>query len=326
MSSLARVGIPVVVFAAALGCAPASPVAPAGAPDVSPPPAPVATPPEPRPADPTQPADLSAWTRLDSAPLGSWRARFPDEEPMDFDEYVESDPVGADDERNVLAFQPVGDFPPEARAALDAAAEFTGAWFDLPVQTLDPVPLTDNPGWFRTRGDPSSKESVRQYRTGWFLNDLLPDRRPQDAVVLLGVTMADLYPGPDWNYVFGEAHLMRRVGVYSLARYYPEFWGQDRTPTASRRALLRTLKVVVHEAGHTFGLEHCVTWLCTMNGSNSLQETDAQPLLLCPDCLKKLAWNREFDVAKRYRRLAELLDRHGFPDEAAWHRARAEGK
>jgi archaemetzincin len=279
-----------------------------------------------RPKPPTEPApqfDASAFEKLGPPQPGDWRARFPDDAASSYEDYVASGPVRADGERRVIAFLPVGDFASAERAALDAAAQFTGIWFDLPVRVLPPEPLTDDEDQFRMRPPGVGTKVKRQYRTRWFLNVLLPDRLADDAVVLLGVTMADIYPGPDWNYVFGQADLRRRVGVYSLARYFPAFWGQLRNDESLRRALLRTLKVVVHEAGHTFGLEHCVEFRCTMNGSNSLEETDAQPLCLCPTCLRKLAWNRGFDVDARYRRLAEFLDAHGFPAEAAWHRARA---
>lgn len=60
-----------------------------------------------------------------------------------------------------------------------------------------------------------------------------------------------------------------------------------------------------------------------MNGSNSLAETDRQPLHLCPDCLGKLAWNRGLDVRRRYERLAGFLAAHGLADEAGWNADRA---
>jgi archaemetzincin len=31
--------------------------------------------------------------------------------------------------------------------------------------------------------------------------------------------------------------------------------------------------VMVHEIGHMFGLEHCTYFECTMNGSNSYEES-----------------------------------------------------
>jgi archaemetzincin len=260
--------------------------------------------------------------RLGPPAGGDWRAAHPDETNMTFDEYVASGPVRADDEARTIAFAPVGAFSDVQRATLTAAAEFTGIWFDLPVRVLASEPLTDDDEQFRVRDDPAGR-SGRQYRTRWFLNTLLPDLRPVDGVVLLGVTMADIYPGASWNYVFGEADLRRRVGVYSLVRYFPEFWGLERTPCTDRLALLRTLKIVVHETGHTFGLEHCAEWACAMNGCNSLGETDRHPLALCPTCLRKLAWNRGFDVRARYARIADFLAAHGLADEAAWNRARA---
>ena len=40
---------------------------------------------------------------------------------------------------------------------------------------------------------------------------------PKDAACYMGITCADIYPGPGWNFVFGEASLRERIGVQSLA-------------------------------------------------------------------------------------------------------------
>ncbi len=79
---------------------------------------------------------------------------------------------------------------------------------------------------------------------------------------------------------------------------------------------------MVHEIGHVFGLPHCIDYLCVMNGSNSLDESDRQPLHLCPGCRRKLEWNRGFDIKARYRRLRAFYDRHGLAREAVWAAAR----
>ena len=55
-----------------------------------------------------------------------------------------------------------------------------------------------------------------------------------------------------------------------------------------------------------------------MNGSNSLEESDRQPLRLCPPCLKKLQWNRGFDVVARYGKLLDFYRKHGLAPEADW--------
>jgi archaemetzincin len=56
--------------------------------------------------------------------------------------------------------------------------------------------------------------------------DLLKDRLPADAFALLGITMVDFIP--QWNFVFGQASLRDRVGVYSFARYAPQSYERIR--------------------------------------------------------------------------------------------------
>ena len=162
------------------------------------------------------------------------------------------------------------------------------------------------------------REPVDQYLTHWFLDRALPRRLSEDSVMLTAVTAADLYPSDDWQYVFGMAHLRRRVGVYSIGRYFPRFWGEKALPGAREKALRRACKLVTHELGHCFGLRHCIEWECGMNGSNSLEESDRRPIHLCPVCLRKLHWNRRFDVVTRYRTLKAFYEAQGLAPEAAW--------
>ena len=156
-----------------------------------------------------------------------------------------------------------------------------------------------------------------QLPTGDILR-LLARGLPEDAFALLGVTMTDLYPDPSWNFVFGQASLRERVSVYSFARYDPRFYAQ--TPTAEARGLVlrRSCRVLAHESGHIFGIEHCIWYRCLMNGSNHLAESDARPLRLCPVDLRKLQWSIGFDVVEHYRRLRDFQRQAGFEDEAQW--------
>jgi len=141
---------------------------------------------------------------------------------------------------------------------------------------------------------------------------------PEDAFCLLGITMEDLYPNPSWNFVFGEASLRERVGVYSFAHYEPAFYGGAQEGDYQKLLLWRSAKVLTHETAHMFGLAHCIYFKCVMNGSNHLQESDARPLHLCPVCLRKLQWSIGFDVVKHYEHLHQFCQRAGFEDEAAW--------
>ncbi len=138
------------------------------------------------------------------------------------------------------------------------------------------------------------------------MEDVLLPRLPKNAICYLGITLGDLYPRQEWNFVFGQGSLDRRVGVYSLARYFAGFSGGKETAASRKLALLRSCKVLAHETGHMFSLEHCVYFLCVMNGSNSLGESDRQPLHLGPVCASKLTWNRTFTPAVRYARLARF--------------------
>jgi len=55
---------------------------------------------------------------------------------------------------------------------------------------------------------------------------LLLEKLPGDACCVLGITMKDLCPDPSSNFVFGQASLRDRVGVYSFARHDPAFYGR----------------------------------------------------------------------------------------------------
>jgi archaemetzincin len=140
--------------------------------------------------------------------------------------------------------------------------------------------------------------------------------------------MEDLYPEASWNFVFGLASFRERVGVYSFARYDPAFFGEPRGAGYRDLILRRSLKVMVHELGHMFGLGHCVYFECLMNGSNHLDEADARPHHLCPVCLRKLHHAVGFDPAARYRALERFYRAAGMTadaDLAATRAARSAG-
>lgn len=52
------------------------------------------------------------------------------------------------------------------------------------------------------------------------IRKFLQSRRPRKAFCILGVTVADLYPSPEWNFVLGEASMAQGCGVFSFGRYF----------------------------------------------------------------------------------------------------------
>ncbi|NND99843.1 MAG: hypothetical protein HKN47_21185 [Pirellulaceae bacterium] len=227
-------------------------------------------------------------------------------------QFVQRRPNRPDQKRNKLYFQPLGDFDPANSPDLELLADFARAFFTLDVQILPLIELDSLPIKVRPR-----QNQPRQLLSTDVLT-WLESRVAEDAYALLAITMDDLYPEESWNFVFGQASLRNRVGVYSFVRYTPEFYGQQSDSNTSSLILERSCKVLSHETGHMFGIRHCVHFHCLMNGSNHLGESDAQPIHLCPVCLRKLQSSVNFDVQQRYQSLQEFSERARWQGESAW--------
>jgi archaemetzincin len=199
---------------------------------------------------------------------------------------------------------------------LTAMMEFARLYFACPVRVAEPLPLSLAGARSAGLGSPV------QYLTGTLLHRVLAPRLPDDALAYLGVTMADLYPGPGWNFVFGQGSFANRIGVYSLVRYTPEFWGERDTAAARLALVARSCKVLAHETGHMLSMRHCTRYECLMNGANNLGELDRSPIWLCPVCLRKLHFSLGFEVVERYRKLGRFFRSSGFSEWASWADAR----
>ena len=234
-----------------------------------------------------------------------------------FERYQRSRPNRPDKTRNTIYLQPIGDFTKSDGPSLELVANYAKAFFAMPVEILPAVSDEGLPVTQRENG------GRRQLLSTDILQWLQP-RVPQNAYCLLAVTMIDLYPDPKWNYVFGQASLRARVGVYSFIRYSPKFWGEERNKQTESLMLRRSCNVLAHETGHMFGIQHCVHFHCVMNGSNHLDEADAQPNHLCPVCLRKMQWAKRFDVVERYRNLKSFADDADWKDESRWLEQRIE--
>ncbi len=247
---------------------------------------------------------------------GDWLYEHP-EKGQTYKDYINSNPNKPDSKRNKIYLQPLGSFPEGASPSLGKLKEYVSAFFSSEVELLPLFDIKD--AKLTTRINPYTKKN--QILTSDILN-LLKKNLLEDAFCLMAITMEDLYPHPTWNFVFGQASLRERVGVYSFARYDPAFYSEEREKDYKKLILWRSCKVLAHEIGHQFGIEHCIYYHCVMNGSNHLQESDARPQHLCPVDLRKLQYSVEFDIVERYKKLQQFYEECGFEKEVNWVRER----
>jgi archaemetzincin len=215
--------------------------------------------------------------------------------------------------RGAIYLQPVGSFQIGQCPSLEQLKEFAGAYFTLDIRSLPPLNIKKHN--FTTRIN--NFTGKQQLLTGDILS-VLQNHLPHDAYCELAITMEDLYPDPSWNFVFGQANPLNRVGVFSFARYDPLFYGNNRPRDYEKILLLRSYKVLAHEVGHMFGIPHCIFYKCCLNGSNHLKESDSRPIHLCPVCLPKLHYSIGFNVIERYHKLSQVYSKLGFESEARW--------
>ncbi|MFC4993518.1 archaemetzincin [Rubritalea tangerina] len=219
--------------------------------------------------------------------------------------------------KDTLYILPLGTFGLGSSPKLSQLASYTEAYFHpMKVRVLPAVALNDVEAQTRERSFGTQLHSEDTLK--W-----LEGKLPSDAYAMLAVTMVDLYPRESWNYVFGQASLKERVGVFSFARYSGGVGGGgEKVP--KELALERSVKVLTHEFGHMFGVLHCIYYQCNMNGSNHLGEVDVSPLQACPVCLRKFHHACGFSAKTRYRKLLEFCEAQGLEDGAKFYKSRLE--
>lgn len=127
----------------------------------------------------------------------------------------------------------------------------------------------------------------------------------------MGITEKDLYPKPEWNYVFGIASYEDGVGVSSMYR----FSNGNLTELNFNKSLERLIKISSHEIGHMFGINHCLNAICVMNGTNSITETDDHFARACSLCQQKLNSSLHYNNKKRLLDLKQFFEKQHFNSE-----------
>lgn len=170
-----------------------------------------------------------------------------------------------------LCLVPIGSLPPLALEWIENAA---AEWFPLPTRRLPPIAIPDRAY--------DAKRS--QYQSVEFMKTLA-QCAPRDAFRVLGITDVDLSI-PMLSFLFGQAQFDGPIAVVSMCRLHQEFYGLP-----AQEALLRerTVKEVLHELGHTFGLVHCSDSSCAMSLATHIELVDSKKEKYCARCGTQLA-------------------------------------
>ena len=116
------------------------------------------------------------------------------------------------------------------------------------------------------------------------LIEILEARAPAGDEVALGVADVDLFSAM-FTFVFGEARLAGRAGIFSIHRLRKERYGLPADPAVLEA---RSRREALHETGHLLGLIHCREPGCVMRFSPSAEEVDLKDDRFCPRCSERL--------------------------------------
>jgi archaemetzincin len=217
---------------------------------------------------------------------------------------------------NLVGFQTNLKFP-EQKRVLQTTQRYLEVFYQVPVKVHKKLAVADVPARAqRTHPTWGGEQILSTY----VLDEVLKPDRPDDALAYLAFTSSDLYPDPTWNFVFGQASLRERTGVWSIHRNGNPAESQE----AYQLCLRRTLHTASHETGHILTMQHCTAFECNMNGVNSQEEGDRKPLVMCPVCLRKICWNLQIEPIAYLSQLEAFCRENKLNDEAIWYKRAGE--
>ncbi len=222
------------------------------------------------------------------------------DEYQSLDDYIKSNPTSIDSVRTKIYIMLIGNFDEAQKDIVSNTADYLHAFYGL--ETAFVVINKDADIFEKSRTNPSHNQL--QLSAKQLMNNILKPQLPKDAATLIGFTTYDLYPGNDWNYIFGLGSVRDRVGVWSMYRF-----GDPHKSEEKELCLERTIKTATHEIGHMFSMLHCAKYECCMNGSNTLSELTSHPAYFCPNCLAKICWNLKHDPKKHLNDVKKFWDK-----------------
>jgi len=129
------------------------------------------------------------------------------------------------------------------------------------------------------------ESAYSEARAQYFSTQIIADASKLTGEIngkIILITEADLFV-PVLTFVFGEAQLNGKHAIVSVCRLHEEFY----SGTGNDELLIkRTIKEILHELGHCYGLKHCSNWDCVMHSSAAIEEVDIKGEFYCRHCRK----------------------------------------
>ncbi|MCJ7934702.1 MAG: archaemetzincin [Chryseobacterium sp.] len=238
--------------------------------------------------------------KLSEPKSGNWRYSHK-ENVQQFEDFQKSKRIKPVPGKNIIYLQPIGSFNEIQQKEIELTREYIRIYFQLETKVLPALSNTLFPKTVRR----ISREGQEQVLASYVLDSILMKRKPKEAAIVMGITEKDLFPRPDWNYVFGFASYEKGVGVTSIYRLAEGHL----TASNFNESLVRLMKIGSHEIGHMFGISHCLNANCVMNGTNSLTETDDHVARACSLCQMKLNSSIHYDNKKRLLELKNFFEK-----------------
>jgi archaemetzincin len=196
------------------------------------------------------------------------------------------------------------DLTADQRHTALAAAHHAAACFGMELTEAAPLELDGLPDSAR-RLHP--RWHTAQLSTQHVLDELVRLRAHTAGACDVAFVASDVWPGPGWDFVYGQARPRMRVAVVSFNRIEHAGLAAD----AKRSTLERTVKVASHEIAHVLAMRHCTAYACNMCGADPIEELDANPAWFCPECAAKICWIAAQDAAAWHLGAAERFERLG---------------
>ena len=238
------------------------------------------------------------------------------------EDFINSNPNRIDSVRKVVYLLPFGNMKPEVEEIIRAEVEYLKAFLQLEVKVLDRipydsikkmtsiktrmVPYSDLDYYSEMKGEISTL--TEQIHASSFMNAVMKNNKPKDAIAVLGITEHDIY-NPEYNFLFGISELKDGVGLVSTFRLID--YGED--------TKYNIRKVVSKQIVNMFSIPNVKDFKCLLNYHNSLEELSHGVFDLSPRALEKLKYAIGFDYSERFDALAEFWQKENNENEVKYY-------